>query len=215
MTITAGTIIQDAMERANRLAPGETLNADDADRFLRRLNVIVDELSAKNQFLYKNVLTSASQTGNITLGAGSWAAISPGDQIVSAICNGLPMSPLTMAQYNALAVPTTAGIPTYYAQDGLSTVYLYPVPTAQTVQLQTLTGVAAFADTTTTYTVPDGYRAALGARLAVRITPAGRVTPQLKSEEASAIGAVMKYKPAIVDVGSYARVTGRSRILTG
>jgi hypothetical protein len=215
MTITAGDIIQDAAERANRLSPGETLSADDSNRWLRRLNIIVDELAAKNQFLYKSVLTSAAQTGHITLGAGSWAAISPGDAIVSATVTGYPMAPLTMAQYNALQVPTTTGSPIYYAPDGLSTVYVFPVATGQTIKLQTLTGVAAFADLTTAYTVPDGYRAALGARLAVRITPAGRITAQMLREETQAIGAVSNYKPAIVDVRSYARVTGRAHILMG
>ncbi len=211
MTVTAGDILQDAMERVNRLSPGETINGDDAARYLRRLNVIVDELSAKDQFLYKNVLTSSAQTGHVTLGAAPWTAIAPGDRIVSASVDGLAIHPLTMQQYNGLQSPADTGSPTYYAQDGLSTVYLYPVPTGQTLQLQTLTGVAEFADLTTAYTVPDGYRAALGARLAVRITPPARVTPQMLREETQALAGITRYQPAILNMAG----SSRARILTG
>lgn len=217
MAITALAVIQDAMERCNRLSPGETINGDDSTRYLRRLNVIVDELSAKAQFLFKSVLTSSAQTGHITLGAAPWAAIAPGDRIVSATADGVPMTPLTMAQYNALQSPADTGSPVHYAPDGLSTVYLYPVASGQTIKLHTLTGVAEFADlSTTSYTVPDGYRAALGARLAVRITPPSRITQQLLREEAQAIAGITRYNPAIVDVDSPSRSAGgRVSILTG
>ena len=71
-------IITDAYERCNRLSPGETLSADDAAFGLRRLNLLIDELSAQPLFLFKDTLTSAAQTGNITLGVGAWAAIAAG-----------------------------------------------------------------------------------------------------------------------------------------
>ena len=66
-------IIIDAYERCNRLSPGETLGADDAAFGFRRLNLLVDEMSASNTFLFKSVLTSAAQAGAITLGAGARA----------------------------------------------------------------------------------------------------------------------------------------------
>lgn len=47
-------IIIDAYERCNRLSPGETLSADDAAFGLRRLNLLVDELSAHPLFLFKD-----------------------------------------------------------------------------------------------------------------------------------------------------------------
>lgn len=207
MTITALAVVTDAYERCNRLSPGEVLNADDSAFGLRRLNVLADEMSGKGIFLYKSILTSASQTGSITLGSGSWAAISPGDDIVSGTANGLPMSPITMRQYNELYDRTLAGLPSVYAPDGLSTVFLWPVPTAVTISLQTRIGVAQFADLTTTYTVPDGFTAALGAMLAVRIAPniIGKIPPDLLRAEKAATVAVSKYQPAIVNVRSYTR----------
>lgn len=93
-------IIIDAYERCNRLSPGETLSADDAAFGLRRLNLLVDELSAHPLFLFKDTLTSVAQTGNITLGAGAWSAIAAGTEIIGAACDSLPMLPITVQQYN-------------------------------------------------------------------------------------------------------------------
>ena len=218
MTITAIGIITDAYQRLNRLSPGESLNADDAAFGFTRLNLLVDELSVKAQFLYKNVLTSAAQTGNITLGVGSWAAISPGDEIISATADNFALAPITMQQYNELFSPTTTGVPSVWAQDGLSTVYFYPSPTGQTIKLQTLTGVSEFADQTTTYTVPDGYKSALGAALAVRLAPSvlGKVQADLIRDETRCMKAVSSYRPAIVDIDSFTQPQFRGmRILNG
>ncbi len=204
------SIIADAFERCNRLSPGEVLNDDDAASGFRRLNKLVDELSAKNLFLYQSILTSAAQTGHITLGAGSWAAIAPGAEIVGATANNNPLSRLTMQQYNNMHQPTVTGLPSFYAQDGLSTVYLWPVPVGQTIQLLTGVGVAAFADQTTEYILPPGYEAALGAALAVRIAPnlLGTVPQHLKDEAAKCMSAISNYDPAIVDVGSFTNGRG-------
>ena len=111
-------IITDAYERCNRLSPGEVLSADDAAFGFRRLTMLVDELSAQSLYLYKDTLTSAAQTWYITLGSGSWAAISPGEDIVGAACDSLPIDPITMQQYNEQYRPHTTGTPSVYAHDG-------------------------------------------------------------------------------------------------
>lgn len=203
-------IITDAYERCNRLSPGETLNADDAAFGFRRLNLLVDEMAASNAFLFKSLLTSAAQAGAITLGAGAWAAIAPGDEIVSATANNQPLARITMQQYNEIYQPTATGFPTLFAQDGLGTVYLWPVATGQTIKLQTRVGVTAFADQTTDYTMPDGYAAALGAGLAVRIAPSilGVIPPYLLKAEARCMGNISRYEPAIVNVGSFTGTRG-------
>lgn len=198
-------IITDAYERCNRLSPGETLNADDAAFGFRRLNMLVDEMSANNTFLFKSLLTSAAQVGAITLGAGAWAAIAPGTEVVSATANNQPLTRITMQQYNEMYQPTVTGFPSLFAQDGLGTVFLWPVAAGQTVKLQTRVGVSAFADQTTDYTVPDGYESALGAGLAVRIAPTvlGAIPPYLIKAETKCMGSISKYEPAMVDVGSF------------
>ena len=198
-------IITDAYERCNRLSPGETLSADDAAFGLRRLNLLVDEMSALNAFLFKSTLTSAAQSGHITLGAGAWVGINSGDEIVSATALNLALAPITMRQYNEIYQPTVTGTPSVYAQDGASTVYLWPVPTGQVVKLQTRSGVSVFADLSTDYTMPDGYRSALGAGLAVRIAPniLGNLPASLVRAESKAMGAINKYEPAILGVNSF------------
>lgn len=204
------SVILDAYERCNRLSPGESLSADDAAFGLRRLNLLVDELAGQNIFLFQSILTSAAQSGAITLGAGAWAAISPGDEVVSATANNLALSPITMRQFNELYQPTVQGIPTVYASDGLGTVYLWPVPNGQIIKLQTRNSVQSFADLTTDYTVPNGYQSALGAALAVRIAPSimGDVPAYLLRSESNLMGNISRYEPAILNVNSF---TGSNR----
>ena len=198
-------IIEDAYERCNRLTPGEPLSADDLAFGLRKLNLLVDELSSQNLFLFQNTLTSAAQSGPITLGAGAWAGIGPGEEIVSATANNLVLSPISMRQYNELYQPTVQGTPTVWASDGLNTVYLWPVPNGQTIKLQTRSSVSAFADVSTDYTAPAGYKSALGAGLAVRIAPtiAGGVTPEMRTAETNTMNNINRYEPAVLNVTSF------------
>lgn len=204
---TALSIITDAYERMNRLSPGETLSADDAEFGFRRLNSLVDELSAKKQFLFRSMLTSVAQSGNITLGAGPWAAVAPGDTIVSATADNLALARITMQQYNELYQPNVTGRPTVYAQDGLNTIYLWPAPTNNVIKLQTNDTISAFADQETQYTMPSGYASALGAALAVRVSAAvlGGVPAYLVSAEKACMAAIDGYEPMILNVGSYTR----------
>ena len=211
-------IITDAYERLNRLSPGETLGDDESAFAFRRLNLLVDEMSAMGQFLYRTVLTSATQTGNITLAAGSWATIPVGTKIYSVSQNGFPVGEIDMAQYANIYAPTTTGVPAMWSHDGLSTVYLYPVATGQTVELETRVGVSEFADLTTTYTAPQGYQSLLGASLAVRLASPvlGRLPAELVRDERKLLTAVRNYKPAILDVQSFTGGDcGRSTILYG
>jgi hypothetical protein len=203
--------IQDAYSRLNRLSPGETLGPDEAAFAFTRLNLLADEMSANNLFLYRDLLTSASVTSTITLGAGSWTAILPGEDIVSAALvtagGNTPLDPIDARQYNTwLGLPGTTGDPRLYYYDGLATVTFFPVPTAKTIQLQTRKGVAEFADlNTTAYTVPPGYKSLLGASLAVRLAPPvlGKLPPDLLRAEKACLSLVSKYDPAILSVYGY------------
>jgi hypothetical protein len=214
---TAVEIVQDAMAWLNRLSPGETLNADDLSRGFDRLNTIVDKWSATRAFLYKSVITSATQTGNITLAAGSWAAIPVGTEIVSISVDGDEISQITMQQYASLEDVTTTGSPTFWAHDGLANIYLVPVANADAMELLHRTTVTAFADTTTNYTMPPGYKAALGITLACSLASVYNpgILPLLKIEERSAMQAVNSFKPMILDTFSYTEPTERGLIFNG
>lgn len=199
--------ITSALGRLNVLSPGEAASADDAAYGFDQVNELVDEMSAQNQFLFQELKTSAVQTGHITLGAGAWAAIPVGAQIVALACNALPLPPMDMAQYLTLAEPATVGAPQAYVHDGAATVYLYPVPAGQTIAIETRQGVQAFADQTTDYTVPPGYRAWLVAALAVRLAPSfvGKAPEDLRESERRLRAAVRSADPAILDAGGYHR----------
>lgn len=199
-------VIIDAYERCNRLSPGETLAADDAAFGFRKLNLLIDEMSASPAFLFRSVITSAAQTGAITLGTGAWAAIAPGTPIVSMTVSDWPIEPVTMQEFNFVYQSGTVGEPRFYAPDGLSTVNLYPVPNGQIIAMQTRVTASVFADQTTQYTVPRGYEAYLGAALAVRIAPAliGRLPSELVRSETACKISVTRLDPAIIH-SSYAR----------
>lgn len=215
---TATEVITDSMEWLNRLSPGETLNADDLTRGLSRLNTIVDKLSAKAPMLFKQVITSAAQTGHITLGAGSWAAVPAGALLTGLAVDGVDMPKLTMAQYHALYDTTETGSPISWAQDGLSNVYLYPVATGQTIKTIHGVSVSAFADATTSYTLAPGWRAFLGIELACALAPmmTGKdPSATLKAERRDAARVVSSLIPAVVDVYSYSAARNYGGILDG
>jgi hypothetical protein len=203
--VKAIEIIQDAFERCNRLSPGETLGADDVALGMRRLNLLVDELSGQNIYLFLNTLTSNPQSGHITLGIGAWASVPQGEEVISATADNMAMLPITMKQFNELYQPTSTGRPTVWAQDGLGTVYLWPVPTGHTIKIQTRGTVAEFVDETTDYIAPAGYKSALGAALAVRIAPnvLGAVPAALEKAERDLMGNISKYSPQIIHTSSY------------
>lgn len=214
---TAVEIVTDAMGWLNKLYPGETLNADDLATGFSRLNSIVDQMSAQKPFLYKTVITSAAQTGHITLAAGSWAAIPAGARILSVNVDGHPITPVTGRQYAEIYDATSTGSPDLWHHDGMSTIYLYPVANGQTVEVLTETGVATFADTTTSYTMPPGYKAALGLSLAVSLAPT--LNPGLLKflllEKKAAMGAITSYKPEPMDFYSYSGQRSPGNVLNG
>lgn len=199
--MNAREAITDALEWLNRLSPGETLDADTAAFMLRRLNTLVDEWSANAQFLSRDLVTATNQTGNITLGEGAWAEVTPGAQIVSMACDGYPLSPLPMSRYMTLFDATSVGTPLSYTYDGASTILLYPVPTGSVVKLLSRVGVSSFVDLDTDYSAAPGFKAALGVSLAVRAAPTllGGVPAALVRAETRALGGIAKPMPAIVD----------------
>jgi len=199
---TARELIVEAYRDGNKLSPGEALSGDDVDYGFSKLNLIADDLSARQEFLYKSILTSAAVTGNITLGTGSWSAINPSNEIYSVTCNDLPISPITMSQYNSIYQKTQTGLPQVYCYDGYDTIYLYEVATGQTISIETRVGVQAFSDTETNYALPNGFKRMLIARLAVMVYP-GEKPQYLLDAEKKANFLVGNLYPAVLNVRRY------------
>lgn len=213
---TARSIIRNALSfHLNRLSPGEAEDADLFGRCLDALNDIVDELDGVKSQLYKETLTSGTVTGSGTIGT-TWA-LTPGCKILGATGQSdggtdYPLSPLTMAQYADIALKTTSGDARLYAHDGLSTVYFYPVPTAQPITLRTKDEFADFADLDTDYDMPKGYKSAFSALLAAKMAPSlvGGITPAIAVEvnRARARMSAISAGPAILDASTFCRSFG-------
>lgn len=212
----ARDIITSALEELNVLAPGETLNADTAALCLRRLNTIVDLIGADQLMLAQDVITTAAQAGDITLGEDDWADIAPGTTIIAASCDGVPLIRMQFSQYMTYASGDVFGAPCYFAPDGLNAVYLAPKPIGQTISLHTRKGVAAFEDLDTDYTAAAGWQNALGVMLAVRVAMPllGSVPPHLKREERRAMQAVRSPRPGILNADTF-QSADRFNILSG
>jgi hypothetical protein len=200
---TARTIISLALEAMNKLSPGEVLNDDLAAVCMRRLNAIADDWSAGRDMTPQDVIASGAVTGpSLTLGTAPFAAIAAGEEIISAQADGFPMTPITMQQYNDIRLKTQGGRPEVYAWDGMSTVYLYPAATGNTVNLLTRAQFASFVDLDTAYTLPSGYQGAFAASLSVALAPAllDGVPPGLLQAEKKALFNVRNanVRPAIV-----------------
>lgn len=174
---TARAIITAALSfHLNRLSPGEAIDADLAAVALNALNHVADEVNGQKSALFREFLSPGTVTGVGTLGT-TWAALSPGDEILGASVayspgtNDVPLGSLTMAQYQGIIDKTTIGLPQLYAHDGAATVYFWPVPSGQVVSLRTRQVVSDFADLETDYVMPRGYKAAFSALLAEKIAP--------------------------------------------
>ena len=207
---TARNILTLALESMNRLSPGEAIDADLAASCLRRLNSIADDMGAGRQMLFRDLFTSSAVTGQtLTIGAGGFAALQPGDEVIQAVADGFELSPITMQQYNAILVKTSTGRPGSFAFDGLATVYLYPAAAGQTITLLTRANYAVFADLDTVYMMPSGYENAFATCLAVAMAPAllGKVSADLVRAKKEAMFNVANnaVRPAILNANPYSQ----------
>ena len=218
---TARQIIQGALTfHLNRLSPGETLNDDDASVCLTALNHLADEWNGVKSFLFREILTPGiAITGTSgTLGA-TWTGLAPGDEILSATVQysggmDLPLEPITLEQYSAIPLKSTASIPRQYAHDGLATVYFWPACAGQTVTLRTRQVIADFADLDADYVMPKGYKSALSACLAAAVggVMVGNVPPAVY---AAARAARSRIQMQAVNPGIIGGVNRRGNILAG
>lgn len=218
---TARTIITLALEGMNRLAPGEVIDADLAAVALRRLNAIADDWSGGREMMPQDLIVSGAVTGqSLALGVGLFAAIMPGDEIMSAQADGYSMDPITMAQYNNIFNKAQGGRPYVYAPDGLSTVFLYPAATGNTINLLVRKAFTVFADLDTNYVMPSGFQGAFAASLSVALAPTimGGVPPDLVKAKREAMFAVRNstVRPAIISSNPlYPSLGGAGNILQG
>ncbi len=200
---TARTIISLTLEAMNRLAPGETVDADLAAVCLRRLNAIADDWSVGNAMPPQDQIVAGVITGqSLTLGQGDFIGIPAGTEVAQLQADGYAMAPITMAQYNGIHLKSTGGRPEVWAYDGLDTIFLYPASTGSTIYALSRKAFSQFSDIDTDYLLPAGYQGAFAASLAVAMAPAllGKVTADLMQAERRALFRIQSanVRPAMI-----------------
>jgi len=192
---TALQIITGSLQDLGQYQSGEPIPAEESADALSTLNDLVDALNVERHWLYTVARTTkalTASTASYTIGSGGNISIDRPTWITSF---GLLDStstetslgrPLSDDEYAAIPNKTQAGTPTsaYYdhsSTSGLGRITLWPVPDDSTHSLVIYApsvAVAQFADLSTTYTFPTGYRRALRKLLAVELAPAyGRTVP--------------------------------------
>lgn len=204
---TATEIITEAMRHLGVLSAGEVPNADDADTCLTALNTLVDAWNLPSLTQY------TTQDGTATLNAAATSlTIGPSQNINvtrparielgSWVRSGnvdYPMTQIDEAQYNAIPIKDLAGfVPTHFYYDpgaSTGTIYYWPAPAGSVVVHHPLAvQFSAFADLTTSYTFPQGYKRAFVFNLAVEVASAFEqpVTPFLASNASNSLRLVKR-----------------------
>lgn len=184
-----------ALRLLNAIDAIDTPSADLVQAAFTTLNEMLDNWATQRQSVYTTARTVFSLTANVasyTLGTGGvWNIARPSviDRVSIIPTNSgsgntgpleIPIGPpLDIAAYQRIAIKTATGTyPTrvYWDRDwtaGLSTVYVYPIPTSSTaaIVLYTPTALTQFADFATQYTFPPGYAKAIRYNLAVELAP--------------------------------------------
>jgi hypothetical protein len=186
---TALTLIKRALRLLGVYSKGEDPDPDEAQDGLSALNALMGSLANEG------LLVHARSLDEIALSAGTASlSVGPsGDTITDRPVKALPESyielggvsypleVLTLAQYNAIGVKDTQGIPRgIYAQMDMpdATVYLYPVPSeAMTLKLWSEKQIASFGSLTTEVHLPPGYDRMLAFLLAIDLAPEFQTEP--------------------------------------
>ena len=193
---TAREVITDALTFGlNRLSPGETLDADVGAVCLAALNNISDRMTGSGGMLFREVLTesTALTAATATIGA-QWVGLVPGVRILGATVKlsgqtlEYDIALVNLDDYQGISIKTIKSIPDRIAYDGLSTIYIYPVPNGEKITLRTNEVAASFADLDTVYVMPPGCRSAIADMLAEKMAPSllGAISPAVAAAASSA-----------------------------
>jgi len=179
----------------------DTPAAEDIDTAFEALNDMVDDWGTQRQTIYyvtRSVFALTANTASYTLGSGGvWNIVRPAwIERVSVIPENsgsgntgpteLPIGrPISVQQYQGITIKTaTSTYPDrlYWDHDwvnGLSTCYVYPVPTSSNaaIVLYTPAALTEFADLSTIYSFPPGYARALRYNLAIELAPEFGIDP--------------------------------------
>lgn len=190
--MTGLDLVSGSLKLLGVLAAGETATGNDAQDALSRLNDMVDAWNLERLFIFTIVRTPktlGSGTASYTIGTGGsinivrplW--IDHAGLIIDTSASTpseIPIEVFTDQRWQGIPQKTLqSGLAQGIFYDhawsaGLGLVYPWPIPNVGTTQLVLYapgTAVAAFADLTTDYTFPPGYKRMLRYNLAVELAP--------------------------------------------
>jgi len=197
---TATEIINLALGAIGIKAPGDLVDPNEAADVLVILNAMMDAWRTESLYAYYlQRLTASVATATKTIGpAGDFIIASRPERIEvgSFFSSGLtdyPVRPIDADSYNRIMVKTNGGLGpnvVYFDQNWpQGTLYFYPVPaTAVVVTLLVQTQLTEFANLTTVYDIPPGYKRAIYMTLAEEVASAyeREIPPTLARNAAAA-----------------------------
>ncbi len=226
MSITARTLVEDALQDCGVLDPIETMSAEQADHGLRSLNRIIDGWRARRLYVYTITDVAASFSGaSATVGSGltvntdAPVRFEPGCYYVKDGAT-YPLSLLDAQGYASIQGKADQGDPVaiYYDRAIPGNVYVWPVPTtSRTYHFLVMRKLSAFADLDTTYSLPDGYQDALHWTLCERIPRAYNmpVSAADVAEAAKARAAIMRANTTVPILSATPDSGARINIING
>jgi hypothetical protein len=226
---TATYLIGGALSKLGVNRAGDPIDPDDEPLGLSALNTLIDSLNLPGGFAYTNTDVSATLgigAASLTIGpAMSLATVRPVRIEVGSRCTlsgvDYEMWGIDEAQYNAIPVKDTQGIPRRFWLDSgaaTGTVYYYPTPAVSVVVHHPVQQQASeFADMTTDYVLPQGCERALLYALAVELAPDYETQPS-ETVLRTAANSMREFKRANVVIPKLrlnANIPGANRLRGG
>lgn len=197
--------------------PTETPSSEDAATTLQVLNDWVDSLATQRlsiHFLTRTAKTLANGTASYTIGASGnidvarplWLDQGSARLVTdtgAATPTEVPLRVFTDDEWKAIAqksLQSSMPIGIWYDHGwttGLARIYVWPIPNVGTTQLilYTPTAIAEFADQSTVYTFPPGYRRMIWANLAVELLaeyPEAKVSDEVRRMAANGLALIKR-----------------------
>jgi hypothetical protein len=227
---TVLNIITDALQELGVIGAGEPVNADDAALCLSALNTLIDAWHLEPLTIFASQQITATLPANTTsLTIGPTLNINVARPVrledgcfVRVGDIDYPLDVVSQVDYNAIALKGLDGpwprVCMYNDTHPTGAVFFWPRGACE-VHLNLQLPVAQFAATTTTFSMPPGYRRALALTLAEEVARKFNVEPHpMTTQKARAARRMLKranFTMPQLDVGGDPPLPGRYAILAG
>jgi hypothetical protein len=231
--MTGRDLITAALKKIGALAPGESLDAEEATDGLSELNRMLGSWSNSSLLVHSRVRESLSLTasdGSYTMGSsGDLNTTRPVAIEQAAISDGTAETPvrlLSLAEWQSIGTKDVDGLPDSLFDDGgypLRTLRLYPRPgsSSYSLVLWSLKPLTSISTLDTSISLPPGYEDALVYNLALRLAPEygkqasvelvqAAIDSKADLKRANHRPRYLQCDPAITPTGGFNIVTGGS-----